>query len=116
MFDTLRDFHLGARALAEMEAVQRACASAELPLVLVNMPLSPDFGGYWPGRGWAAYEEYLQTLRALAQRWNRPLLDLHAMGFVRTDFDDSHHLARAGARRASLRLGAFLRERGLTGR
>lgn len=115
VFDAEKDHVFGPSAEAEIRRIAAACREAGVRLVLANMPLPPEYAGYWPD-GRLTYDRYRGRLAALAAALGAPLIDLDDGTFAHDDFSDSHHLAGEGARRASAALGTALRELGVAGR
>ncbi len=108
VFEAERGHEFGLTAEREIRRVVAAAQDRGVRPVLANMPLPADYAGYWPD-GRATLERYRARLREVALRLGVALIDLDDGSFGRADFSDSHHLAPAGAARASRLLGEALR-------
>lgn len=84
---------------------------AGISLILVNMPLANDYYGNFDNPQ-NDYVLYLDTLSAIAQEYDLPLIDLEKENDRFTDehFADFNHLNRSGAERLSRILAARYQE------
>jgi hypothetical protein len=75
-----------------------------IPLILVNMPLAAEYYGLFD-EPQADYALYRQTLMAVADEYNLPLIDLAqgktAVSFTDAHFADFNHLNQSGAAKLS---------------
>ncbi len=90
----------------QLDALQdliNLCRSQNIQLILVNMPLADEYYVNFDNQG--DYQNYLSTLRSIADEFALPLLDAEHLGdeegFNDTHFADLNHLNEAGATKLS---------------
>ena len=112
----LRDgrYPFGTVKLQKMDEVIRICREAEVPLVMVEMPLADILHKHLPE---GTYQQYLERVRGLARKERIDFIELSELGIVlsNSDFLDQSHLNLQGATRISRALatqvlGDVLRE------
>jgi hypothetical protein len=98
--ESLQHFRLGARPAQAMRDLLARCRREGIPVALVLMPITKEFRALYPPEGQAQLDNFLAELR---ERYGPAIID--ATDWLETeDFDDGHHVLKAGARKFTTRL------------
>jgi hypothetical protein len=103
--DSLRNFRLGQGASQAMRDMVAHCRREGIAVVVVLMPESSTFRGWYPPEGKA---EVRRLLAELHDRYGADVIDANEW-VADADFIDGHHVYQSGASRFTARLSAELR-------
>lgn len=98
--DSLQRFRLGKGPAQAMRDLLTRCRREHIPVALVMMPVTPEFHNLINPQGRAQLENFLAELRGC---YDVEFIDASDW-LAKEDFDDGHHVLKAGARKFTTRM------------
>jgi hypothetical protein len=98
--DSLQRFRLGAGPAQAMRDLLARCRREHIPVALVIMPVTKEFNALYSPEGRAELENFLAELR---ERYGVEVVDASDW-LDKKDFDDGHHVLKAGAYKFTTRM------------
>jgi hypothetical protein len=89
----LQDLHLDEQVQADYRSLLALCRDRRIPVVLLFMPESSEFRGFYGPGTWQRFEKFVQGLR---EEFGLELIDARA-AIPDSYLPDGHHLSPAGA-------------------
>jgi len=97
---SLQRFRLGAEPAQAMRDLLARCRREHVPVALVLMPVTKEFHNLINPQGQAELDNFLTELRG---QYEVDIIDASDW-LAREDFDDGHHVLKAGARKFTTRM------------